>query len=162
MRPATLYKYLSPARLDVLQALRIRFTQVSALNDPFESLPGATLEDVAWYKAYFQRRIDTELARLSHLTRQERRALERTRWKEFGHFHTCYTDKKWLSELSERVQRMGDAVHGCLSLSATCTNILMWSHYASDHRGFVVGFDPNHEFFGRSVNLTCSPPAVPR
>ena len=37
MYPATLYKYLCPERVDVLQNLRIRFTQVSALNDPFES-----------------------------------------------------------------------------------------------------------------------------
>ena len=43
MYPATLYKYLCPERVDVLQNLRIRFTQVSALNDPFESFPGVML-----------------------------------------------------------------------------------------------------------------------
>lgn len=150
--PAVLYKYLPPARVDVLQNLKIRFAQVSALNDPFESLPGVTLEHDDWYRAYYQRRIDKELLSLSHLSRQERRAHERSRWKGFGHFLNCYTDKKWLSELSETVQRMGDTVHGILSLSANCTNILMWSHYSLNHTGFVLGFDAQHEYFGRSVS----------
>jgi len=34
-----------------------------------------------------------------------------------------------------------------LSLSSDCQNILMWSHYADSHRGFVVGFDSEHPFF---------------
>ncbi|MCF2860617.1 DUF2971 domain-containing protein [Pseudoalteromonas sp. Cnat2-41] len=33
-----LYKYLPPERADVLQAMRIRFTSVVSLNDPFECL----------------------------------------------------------------------------------------------------------------------------
>jgi hypothetical protein len=31
------------------------------------------------------------------------------------------------------------------SFSATCTNILMWSHYAEKHRGMCLGFDVNSE-----------------
>src|SRR5450755_4024642 len=34
-----LYKYLTPARLDVLEHRRIRFTQPAAFNDPFEFKP---------------------------------------------------------------------------------------------------------------------------
>ncbi|PKH59882.1 DUF2971 domain-containing protein [Halomonas sp. Choline-3u-9] len=33
-----LYKYLPPERVDVLEAMRIRFTSVVSLNDPFECL----------------------------------------------------------------------------------------------------------------------------
>lgn len=33
------YKYLTPARLDVLERRRIRFTQPAAFNDPFEFKP---------------------------------------------------------------------------------------------------------------------------
>jgi hypothetical protein len=35
----SLYKYLIPARIDVLQNRSIRFTQHMALNDPFEMKP---------------------------------------------------------------------------------------------------------------------------
>ena len=47
---------------------------------------------------------------------------------------------------------MSDSVQGCLSLSATATNVLMWSHYAQNHEGYVIGFDADHEYFGESVS----------
>ena len=36
---------------------------------------------------------------------------------------------------------------GILSLSATPANLLMWSHYAEEHKGFVIGFDAQHSWF---------------
>jgi hypothetical protein len=36
---------------------------------------------------------------------------------------------------------------GILCLSKRCDSVLMWSHYTNSHKGFVVGFDPNHHFF---------------
>lgn len=38
----SLYKYISPERLDVIRNLRIRFTQPGAQNDPFELRPIVT------------------------------------------------------------------------------------------------------------------------
>lgn len=35
----TLYKYLEPERVDVLENRKIRFSQINALNDPFEGKP---------------------------------------------------------------------------------------------------------------------------
>ncbi|EQM49643.1 hypothetical protein D051_4091 [Vibrio parahaemolyticus VPCR-2010] len=44
---------------------------------------------------------------------------------------------------------MRDAlIQGYLSLSKTNKNILMWSHYAQNHEGFVLGFDSEQ-------NLVC-------
>jgi hypothetical protein len=152
VRPATLYKYLSPERTDVLQNLRIRFTQVSALNDPFESYPGVLIGEREWYLSVFRGRIEDEMEKLGIRGEGKRKQYWRARKKDFDHFHKCYTDVNWLLEQSELVQRMSDTVHGCLSLSAICTNILMWSHYAQHHRGLVIGFDAEHEYFGRSVD----------
>ena len=36
-----------------------------------------------------------------------------------------------------------DSIIGLFSLSTIRDNILMWSHYADNHKGFVIGFDPN-------------------
>jgi hypothetical protein len=69
----------------------------------------------------------------------------------FTNFLTCYTDQKWLEEQSDYIQHASANVHGCLSLSATPKNILMWSHYAHNHKGYVIGFDAQHEYFGRTV-----------
>ena len=38
-------------------------------------------------------------------------------------------------------------VVGILSLSETPDNLLMWSHYAENHTGFVLMFDSSHDFF---------------
>jgi len=152
MRPSTFYKYLSPDRTDVLQNLRIRFTQVSALNDPFESFPGVLIGDRDWYLQVFRARIDEEMEQLGIRGEGKRKQYWRSRKGEFDHFHKCYTDVAWLMGQSELVQHMSDTVHGCLSLSATSTNILMWSHYANHHRGYVIGFHGNHDYFGPSVD----------
>ena len=44
---------------------------------------------------------------------------------------------------------------GVLCLSKVPDNILMWSHYASDHKGFVLGFDLEEdlEFFVSTLNV---------
>lgn len=34
-----------------------------------------------------------------------------------------------------------------LCLSKNNDNILMWGHYAYNHKGFVIGFDRNYRFF---------------
>lgn len=36
---------------------------------------------------------------------------------------------------------------GIISFSETRDNLLMWSHYADNHRGIVIEFDPTHIFF---------------
>ena len=40
---------------------------------------------------------------------------------------------------------------GLLSLSQNNNNPTMWAHYASNHTGFVIGFDPRHPFFDDDV-----------
>ena len=37
--------------------------------------------------------------------------------------------------------------HGLISLTETNDNLLMWSHYADQHRGMVIEFDAKHQFF---------------
>jgi hypothetical protein len=36
---------------------------------------------------------------------------------------------------------------GVICFSANLNSLLMWSHYADGHRGFVVEFDPKHSMF---------------
>jgi hypothetical protein len=40
-----------------------------------------------------------------------------------------------------------DQLLGILSLTEKPDNLLMWSHYAASHEGFVIGFDSNHSYF---------------
>ena len=101
------YKYLHPDRCDVICNLKIRFTQASALNDPFEAVPLVKYEDDFYYK------IIPELP--------------------------ARTGKQLIELLNFTV--------GILSLSRTKENLLLWSHYADSHKGYVIEFDENNDFF---------------
>ncbi len=68
-----LYKYLRPARVDVLKHRRIRFTQPGDFNDPFEFRPkirelasdAKLQEDV---EEHFEQLIDDQLAKYGAIT----------------------------------------------------------------------------------------------
>ncbi len=48
---------------------------------------------------------------------------------------------------------------GILSMSKTCANILMWSHYADDHKGLCFGFmalESNDECFKKGTPVSYS------
>ena len=67
-----LYKYLQPARLDVLKHRRIRFTQPGDFNDPFEFRPrikeaASDAEVKAYVEANFERLVNDELAKYGAL-----------------------------------------------------------------------------------------------
>jgi hypothetical protein len=103
------YKYVTPDRVDILENLKIRYTQVSALNDPFEAFPAVRLPD------------DPQ-----------------------QHFITA-------EEFQNRIRQITESTTGLLSLSKTPENVLMWSHYADSHRGFVIEFDSAHQYFSKGT-----------
>lgn len=37
--------------------------------------------------------------------------------------------------------------HGAISFTESKSNLLMWSHYADEHKGVVLGFNKNYSFF---------------
>ena len=47
---------------------------------------------------------------------------------------------------------MDSLTQGYLSMSSTNSSILMWSHYANNHEGYIIGFDPKHSFFQYGVS----------
>jgi len=51
---------------------------------------------------------------------------------------------------SQIYKKIDDSV-GILSLTTKYDNLLMWSHYANDHRGMVIGFDEKHPFFNQTT-----------
>lgn len=142
-----LYKYLGPERIDVLKSLKIRYTQACALNDPFESFPAIIQKDKEWYKRQFLRRIKEEADQYFFSSAVKRKQFIRARKRVFDNYYRCYTDEKWLFEQTQSVIFLNSAIEGYLSLSATNKNILMWSHYAQNHEGFVIGFEKAHEYF---------------
>lgn len=125
----SLFKYIPPERIDVLQGLKVRFTQPSALNDPYEcTLTFGTGE----FREHLMRSGEG-------LTGESRARWERT--------VDLMVTKERLQQYLEKLQWTADRVRkhldekvGVLSLSKNALNPRMWSLYAGDHRGLCVGF----------------------
>jgi hypothetical protein len=150
-----LYKYLPPARLDVLESRRIRFTQPAAFNDPFEFKPyiesAASQEHLS---EYLEQNFDDILRRelkeypiLSKLLPGES-ALDLLRpLKSSIPDLFQLLQSKFLPGVSTAINSSFNVNVGVLCLAEIRDSLLMWGHYTDNHEGFVIGFDQNDSFF---------------
>lgn len=154
-----LFKYLSSERVDVLENLKIRFSPLMSLNDPFECQP---LVDIRSERSQFLEKTLQDLDRLwektdiSEKTEENRKIFEGTRGKLVvdinENMSSFVIGQELMSLLSDNF--------GVLSLSRTEDNLLMWSHYTGEGKGIVLGLNDDHEFFkqpdlsGRSTRPT--------
>ena len=56
--------------------------------------------------------------------------------------HTSLMAKMGRTALQSRLK-----AYGLVCFTETPDNLLMWSHYANQHQGLVIGFNPKHEWF---------------
>ena len=113
-----LFKYM-PYRKEFFENFYLRCTPRSALNDLFELQPS------------------------NQYTRDH--ALELMGESE-------YSDSPSMDELHNQqwIEKSLNGAYnrtGIVSFTETNDNLLMWSHYADNHRGIVVAFDTSHDFF---------------
>jgi len=117
-----------PERVDVLEHEMLRFTQASALNDPFEANPCfGNLED-----SLIERQLELiESQPATDVVKTAARMLIPSRVRQ---------------SLREFQIQLGSEIL-VLSLTQDRNNLIMWSHYADYHKGFVIGFDSQSDFF---------------
>jgi hypothetical protein len=135
----TLYKFISPERIHVLQNLKVRFTQPCQLNDPFESN--------ALVDARHSIDMDTKLHELASKfnarTDEERAFVEK--WKAEMRLYAANAISP--QSIGRGLTDFLNLSQGVLSLSRANDNLLMWAHYGSSHRGYALGLDEAHEWF---------------
>jgi hypothetical protein len=147
-RPASLFKYCSPERVDVIERLKVRFTQPILFNDIFECLPGTDQSTDFRRASYnYAAYIGRTIAQHPQWDRRARREFERREARKFAKWCKNEAAKSHHIVACEEVQVLISATVGVFSLSAKWDNTLMWSHYAQDHKGFVIEFDGKHSFF---------------
>ncbi|MDM8567018.1 DUF2971 domain-containing protein [Candidatus Halobeggiatoa sp. HSG11] len=113
------YKYLTEKRIDdILKDRLIRFSQLKALNDPFENF-------LPWI---------------------EPKHLEKVAKREFAKKTTEIQVNSDILHSFTKNFKLFLVKFGVLSLSKTKTNLLMWSHYTNSYKGFIIGFNSEHEF----------------
>ncbi len=152
-----LYKYISIDDNDVdaviesiLQDNLIKFTQAKYFNDQFELKPH--IQKIA-------NNIDELKRMLNSKVPEEYGEL----YKKSGMFQikfnniTLDVNDKTLKDVmnSQRCKKlinnklnkeMSNKI-GLISLTTKKNNLLMWAHYASSHKGFVIQFDHKNDFF---------------
>ena len=125
-----IYKYVTSDRIDILRNACIRFTQPSALNDPFDAFP--CFRD---YKKGLEEFIKKNAPKLrGHSTDEQIDSMPAG---------IDPAIKLAMEQLSDN--------YGILSLTKKKNNLLMWSHYTDSHKGFVIAFDSDAPFFKKEV-----------
>ena len=121
-----LYKYLSPERVDVLRNERVRFSQPTVFNDPFE------LSYVV--DSIYGSGVNT----LEHALANTK--LGNALLGAVGEVTSKGLRQYFANQL------------GVLSLAEKPDNLLMWAHYARSHEGFVLELDATHGLFNREAS----------
>jgi len=154
--PRVLYKYFAPERTDVVSRRLIRYTPLGAFNDPFEGRPSFTaLAPEEETRETFRSLMPTQTKHAyNDLSPKVRSLLPFKAFEQqLGQF-AASQEPQLLTLLSNLTPLMRTTLHkkvdeliGVLSMSEVPDSLLMWSHYAASHKGFIVGFNPRHPYF---------------
>lgn len=167
--PTALYKFVVANRVDVLENKLIRFTQPSALNDPFELKP---LFETIIPEEEFEDTVTPPWAMIEEEVRKKYRTLTLKQREQIPSLEVIIeflkanpevmqnlladfvpSLKQFASDFTPRMRQMiADALAtraGILSLSESLTNLLLWAHYAASHTGFAIAFNAQHYYFSR-------------
>jgi hypothetical protein len=146
--PKSLYKYLPPARISVLESLLIRFSQASVMNDQLEFKPPVkglserkNLEEVitARFELKFPGRIG--------LIRSVLPAYEAEELIQTCISHAADQAESNLEQSMSKIYEINSGSFGILSLAEAPDCCKMWNLYTDCGKGFVIEFDASHPWF---------------
>lgn len=157
-----LYKYIAVDN-NVIDGLLnenyIKFSPANQLNDPFEFQPvikGIYKDEVKerHYEEHLLRSVvtDDKVANKEHFLQiflQETYKATPGIVQQISFEEFCQSPIKYIQEdtyKKENILRLG-----VLSLSEKNKDLLMWAHYADEHKGMVIALDKNHAFFKQNI-----------
>jgi len=168
-RPAILYKYMGGKfGIEVFTKARIKYTQPDELNDPFECkphLPGPVDPETS-ERIKIERNINgifrqaVQQAANRGNRKERRRKNRRASIRKMEKNLNDIFDRRMANLAEERRSyiRKEFATYrneiAMLCLTQSRANLLMWSHYADQHAGFVIGVDTAHPCVSRRRSET--------
>jgi hypothetical protein len=147
--PPILYKYVGPARVDILSGERVSFTPPDQFNDVIDIRPVVKpVTDRRFLRAHARRAEKAFVRSLPRLQRSHvKMQLRELRTGAVDHF--CAHAADFAQSLQEDLQGIISKKFGVLCLSETFEAELMWAHYAQNHKGFVIALDTASAEFKR-------------
>jgi hypothetical protein len=142
--PEVIYKYFHPERSNILKDLKIRFSNPSSFNDPFEGRPR--------FDQLVEQKIDVEVQK--HVVANTQLGISAEKTLKFHEDNKKQTLSNHISNYSNGFQKEFGAQFRMLCFSESIQSPLMWGHYSDSQRGFALGFYTSHPFFHkRLVNV---------
>ncbi|WP_198160210.1 DUF2971 domain-containing protein [Photobacterium sp. J15] len=146
-----LYKYraFNPDNTTFLETIfkhdELYFPLPSALNDPFECqfrLSVGDLKDLDYRARHRVWAYGIQKDLNPKVSAQE----------YFEYYDSLPEDThlEFTQDIRDDMYKIIDRKWGIFSLSSESLNVLMWAHYANNHRGFCLEFDSSNDFFGRA------------
>jgi Protein of unknown function (DUF2971) len=145
--PEVLYKYCKIRGLDILENRRIKVTPPAEFNDPFEFAPvlvgHASRQQIRKYvvkpesvrEMYPTSGFSGSFGEYKKFVRANARGIADGLYEREQRNH-------WVQKtVSDNYKKMAAETTGVFCVSSRDDGILMWSHYADSHRGFLIGFD---------------------
>ncbi|CAI1577226.1 DUF2971 domain-containing protein [Serratia marcescens] len=149
-----IFKYFHSDRMDVLRNKSIRLTQPLALNDPFELKPhiSAIASDgmiTAEIDRVMKERAAVEYRKLPKDVRRKFtiECFEAVLKSKIESFSPHRMMSSITPGISDMLLDKFETMIGILCVSTSPDNLLMWAHYADSHKGFVIEFDSDSDFF---------------
>lgn len=136
--PSILYKYrdwntLEHKRLITHQELY--FPSPSVFNDPFDgNIP------IRWDLMSYEDCFHKNLTLVEAYAKKESKGFQINFAERLTKSKELFHPEIMKCESEEQLEKWNKTI-GLASFSKTKDNILMWSHYANNHKGFVVGLD---------------------
>lgn len=145
-KPKIIYKYCSLESAErIIKDKQIKLTALSDVNDPFEALP----QTGYIFKEY--RNAENKFRELIQQKATEYQKAGKTidAWEhnnsiQYKYFvaEAIHESHPWLNSINIAKEARKNIF--CTCFSETYDNILMWSHYADQHRGCCIAFKSNH------------------
>lgn len=134
--PPVLFKYVGLGDFieKLIKGESLKFSSPLDFNDPFECSPAVSIEANKHGKNYLR-----SIRVPNDLTGRQKRALRKEHQKNVFNRLIPSQERAGIANLLAQT--------GICSLSETELDILMWSHYAEQHRGICIGFDTKKYFF---------------
>lgn len=136
--PYSFLKFVTQDRIDILKDGYIRFTPPKDLNDPFEVNPVVIPHD-----PYNIQLIESGYDFQNHEFTESDHEFSWKRFNKIGHYKTEYSkfsNKYGILSLSSSNDMCSIPSVAIFSEEDPRRNLLMWSHYTDEHRGFIIEF----------------------